>query len=114
MSAVPPSLRMLDPWLPKWALRTHRERIAARLASSIEELTALQDAALPHLREIIETLDRYPLDRIPPELEPYGQLALTVAAYDLAVNRFKQVDVPYAYPLEKIRFLDEDPSRRWE
>lgn len=114
MSLVPPSFRVLDPWLAQWALRTHRQRIQARLSSSIEQLTALHDAVFPHLREVIETLDRYPLDEIPPELEPYGHLALTVAAYDLAVNRFKQVDVPYAYPLEKIHFLDEDQPKRWE
>lgn len=114
MSLVPQSLRVLDPYLPRWALRTHRERIRARLSSRIEELTALHDAVFPHLREIIETLDRYELDEIPAELEPYGHLALTVAAYDLAVNRFKQVDVPYAYPLEKIHFLDETQPKRWE
>lgn len=114
MSLVPESWRELDSLLPRWAIRRHRERVRARLAADIGELTALQAAVLPHLKSIIETLDAYPLDQIPAELEPYGQLALTVAAYDLAVNRFGQVDVPYAYPLEKIVFLDADQPKRWE
>jgi hypothetical protein len=40
---------------------------------------------------------------------------LTVAAYDLAVNRFQQVDVPYSYPLEKIIYHDvPNASKVWD
>jgi len=114
MTVIPEAFRVLDPYLAKWAIPRHVDRIKARLAASIEDLTDLQQAVLPHMQTIIETLDGYPLDAIPAELEPYGHLVLTVAAYDLAVNRFQQVDVPYAYPLEKLMFLDEPQGKRWD
>jgi hypothetical protein len=115
MTVIPEAFHVLDPYLPKWAIKQHSDRIKARLAATIEELTELQAAVLPHMRAVIETLNGYPLDSIPAELEPYGHLVLTVAAYDLAVNRFQQVDVPYSYPLEKVIY-HETPgaSRVWD
>jgi hypothetical protein len=106
MKVIPEAFHALDAYLPQWALRTYEDRIKARLSVSIEELNELQRAVLPYMRQIIDTLSSYPLDAIPRELEPYGHLVLTVAAYDLAVNRFQQVDVPYSYPLDKVVLYD--------
>lgn len=115
MTAIPEAFHELDSYLPKWAIRKHSDRIKARLSANIEELTELQDAVLPHMRAIIDTLNSYPLESPPAELEPYGHLVLTVAAFDLAVNRFRQVDVPYSYPLEKVIFHDApSASKVWD
>ena len=104
MSAVPAEFHELDSYLEKWAIPSYSARLEARLSSTIEELTDLHDAVLPHMKSIILKLDEYPLSDVPTELKPYGHLVLTVAAYDLAVNRFKDIDVPYSYPLERVEF----------
>jgi hypothetical protein len=115
MAVIPEAFHALDPYLSRWAIKKHSDRVKIRLAATIEELTELQAAVLPQMRSVIDTLNSYPLDSIPAELEPYGHLVLTVAAYDLAVNRFQQVDVPYSYPLEKVIY-HETPgaSRVWD
>ncbi|MCG2634141.1 MAG: hypothetical protein J4A00_04330 [Gammaproteobacteria bacterium] len=104
MTAIPAEFHALDPYLEKWAIDNYAERLKVRLSSTIEELTELHDAVLPHMKSVILALDEYPLDDMPEELKPYGHLVLTVAAYDLAVNRYKEVDVPYSYPLERVEF----------
>jgi hypothetical protein len=115
MTAIPEAFHALDSYLPKWAIQKYSDRIKARLSARIEELTDLQEAVLPQMHAIIDTLNSYPLESIPAELEPYGHLVLTVAAYDLAVNRFQQVDVPYSYPLEKVIFPDvPGASKVWD
>ena len=50
MTVIPESFHALDPYLQKWAIKKHGDRIKARLAANIEELTELQAAVLPHMR----------------------------------------------------------------
>lgn len=110
---LPPALRELAPLLEHWALPTERQRIERRLSSSLEELTAFHETVLPHLRDIVETLNRYPLDAIPDELRPYGHLALMMAELDMAVSRFRSADVPGGFPLPRLRLVHEEDGSAW-
>ena len=106
MSVIPDSFRVLDPYLDRWGIHGFSQRIQARLAASIEELTELQAAVLPHLETVITVLDSYPLDEIPAELRPYGDLVLTVVGHDLAVNRFRQISPPHGYGLDTFQVIE--------
>ena len=106
MATIPDSFRVLDPYLARWAIHGFGDRIAARLGASIEELTELQSAVLPHIEAVISVLDGYPLAEIPAELRPYGELVLTVVGHDLAVNRFQQISPPHGYGLETFQVVE--------
>ena len=53
MPALPPAFADLEPFT-QWALPTEHERFAKRLASSMDELQAFYDAALPRLDDAVD------------------------------------------------------------
>ncbi|HAN56716.1 MAG TPA: hypothetical protein DCQ77_11285 [Betaproteobacteria bacterium] len=110
---VPAELKPLAAFLEQWALPTESQRIARRLASDMQQLTAFHDAVLPHLRGLIETLNRYPLDALPAALKPYGYLALMMAEIDMAVSRFHSADIPGGFPLQRLHLVHEEDGSAW-
>ena len=62
---LPSEFADLEPFAAKWCLPTERERFAARLASSMDEMQALYDAAMPRADAAMTYLDQYPLDDMP-------------------------------------------------
>ena len=56
---LPEAFQDLAPWLD-WALEPERARTAKKVASSMEELRAFYDAAMPRMEEIIACLDAVP------------------------------------------------------
>jgi hypothetical protein len=63
-STLPPQFADLEPFAD-WALPTERERYAKRLASTMDELQAFYDAALPRLDDAATYLEQFPLDDVP-------------------------------------------------
>ena len=63
---LPPEFAELEAFAD-WALPTERERYAKRLASTMDEMQAFYDAALPRLEDAASYLERLPLDDLPDE-----------------------------------------------
>jgi hypothetical protein len=61
---LPSEFSDLEPFAAKWCLPTERERFAARLASSMDEMQALYDAAMPRADAAMTYLDQNPLDEM--------------------------------------------------
>ena len=64
MSILPAAFADLEPYA-QWSLPTESERFAMRLSSSMDELQAFYDAALPRLDAAVAYLDEFPLDALP-------------------------------------------------
>ncbi|MDQ2677736.1 MAG: hypothetical protein M3Y51_03255 [Actinomycetota bacterium] len=77
-----------------WALRTEAERYAKRLASSMDELQAFYDAAMPRLEAAIEYCDRTPLDSLPDDSERLLWLCYSLVNVSFPVEVWRQPRVP--------------------
>ena len=64
---LPREFSDLEPFAATWCLPTERERYAARLASTMDEMQALYDAAMPRADAAMTYLDQTPLDELPPD-----------------------------------------------
>ena len=62
---LPSEFSDLEPFAAKWCLATERERYATRLASTMDEMQALYDAAMPRADAAMTYLDQFPLDDMP-------------------------------------------------
>lgn len=90
MSAVErPDFGALAPFIAVWGLATTQARMDRRLASTIEELRAYHDAFVPRLPEIIEYLNRFPVDGLSDEDQRLAWAALGVCEVDNAVNKWR-------------------------
>jgi hypothetical protein len=61
---LPSEFADLEPFAAKWCLPTERERFAARLASTMDEMQALYDATMRRADEAMTYLDQSPLDEM--------------------------------------------------
>ena len=68
MALLPGEFAALEPFAATWCLATERERWAARMASSMEELQGFYDAIFPRVEEAIAFCDTYPLDTMPDDV----------------------------------------------
>ena len=65
MVMLPNEYSDLEPFAAKWCLATEQERWAERMSTSMEEMQAFYDAALPRIPEAIKFCDQYQLDSLP-------------------------------------------------
>jgi hypothetical protein len=77
-----------------WALPTEPERYAKRLSSSMEELQAFYDAAIPHLEDAAVYLDRFPLDALPDNERRLLHLCYSLINISFPVEAWHQARVP--------------------
>ena len=61
---LPGEFSDLEPFAAKWCLPTEHERYTARLASTMDEMQALYDAAMPRADAAMTYLDQTPLDEL--------------------------------------------------
>jgi hypothetical protein len=62
---LPSDFSDLEPFAAKWCLPTERERYAARLTSTMDEMQALYDATMARADEAMTDCDKFPLDDLP-------------------------------------------------
>ena len=77
-----------------WALRTEGERYAKRLASTMDELLAFYDAALPRLEDAIAHCDRHELEALPDDVERLLWLCYSLVNVSFPVEVWRQPRVP--------------------
>jgi len=77
-----------------WSLATESERYAKRLASSMEDLEAFYDAAMPHLEEIAAYLEKCEMASIPEDAKRLLWLAYSLVTVSFPVEVWRQPRVP--------------------
>jgi hypothetical protein len=90
---LPREFAELEPFAG-WALPTERERYAKRLSSTMDELQAFYDAALPRLEEAAAYLEQLPLDALPAEATALLQLCYSLINVSFPVEAWHQPRVP--------------------
>jgi hypothetical protein len=93
MTTLPTAFADLEPYTD-WCLASEAERYAKRLASSMDEMQAFYDAAMPRLEEAMAYLDGFELNDLP---EDAGQLLLlcySLVNVSFPVEVWRQPRVP--------------------
>jgi len=79
----------LEPFI-RWDLATEPERMAARESSTLEEMRTFYDATILRLPAIVQYLNGFPSDRMPPEAQRLMNMALSLNEVSIAVERYRQ------------------------
>ncbi len=88
----------LTPFFEKWAKPTEYGRSDARRSSTPLELKAFYDASVPHLTDILKTVDEYPVGQIPADVKPLFYIALSLAEIAPNVEFYENSPgIPFAF-----------------
>ena len=90
---LPREFADLEPFAD-WALPTESERYAKRLSSTMDELQALYDAALPRLEDAATYLEQLPLDALPEDATRLLQLCYSLINVSFPIEAWRQPRVP--------------------
>jgi hypothetical protein len=93
---LPGDFSDLEPFAATWCLPTERERYATRLASTMDEMQALYDAAMPRADEAMTYLDKFPLDELPDDARNLLYLLYSMVMVSFPVECWGQPQVPDA------------------
>lgn len=100
---VPVGFEALLPFA-KWNLPTADQRMTARRAASKEELRAVYDGVLPHIKAVLDACDKYALGELPESHQGIFNIALSIAEIAPHVEFYRgDPGVPYAF--EEARFI---------
>ena len=91
---LPAEFSDLEPFAAKWCLATEHERYAERMASSMDEMQALYDAAFPRADAAIQYCDQFPLDDLPDDALHLLQLLYSLVMVSFPVEVWRQPRVP--------------------
>ena len=92
-NSLPPEFADLEPFAD-WALPTERERFAKRLSSTMDELQAFYDTALPRLEDSASYLEKLPLDALPDDATNLLRLCYSLINVSFPVEAWRQPRVP--------------------
>jgi hypothetical protein len=96
--SLPAEFSELQPFAENWARATEYERAAQRRGSTPAQLQSFYDTAVKHLPQILERIDRYPLNEIQGEDVHLFRIAMSLAEVAPHVE-FYDCDpkVPFAF-----------------
>ena len=94
MALLPDEFADVESFATTWALATERERYAARLSSSMDEMQAFYDAVFPRADAARKYLDQFPLDELPDDATRLLHLLYSLIVVSFAVECWKQPHVP--------------------
>jgi len=92
-NVLPAEFAELEPFA-EWAIPTERARYPKRLASSMDELQAFHDAALPRLEAAQEYLENVKMDGISEENKHLLWLFCSLITIAFPVEAWRQPRVP--------------------
>ena len=78
-SLLPAPFADLDLLAEKWSLATQNQREACRRASTPAEIRRLYDTLLPRMDAILDYLNQFTLDNMPPEAQRLMYLTFSLA-----------------------------------
>lgn len=93
-SLLPAEFADLERFAQSWALRTERERYAQRLSSTMDELQAFYDAAMPRAEEAKKYLDGFELSELSGQQENLLLLLYSLVSVSFPIECYKQPSVP--------------------
>ena len=91
---LPVQFSELEPFAAKWCLPTERERFAARMASSMDDIQSFYDAFFPRAEDAIAYCDQFPLDELPEDAERLLQLLYSLVMVSFPVEAWRQPHIP--------------------
>lgn len=96
----------LAEWGEEWIIADVEERYLKRINTDLDKIREFYTAAFPRLRDIMEYLDRYPLDGMPPEAKRLFDLALTIMEMSHPIDlNWKAGDIDDHFPSERFMAL---------
>jgi hypothetical protein len=105
MPTLPPTFAELEPFAA-WSLETEGERFAKRLSSSIDEMQAFYDAAMPRLADALAYMDELELNSLPDDARHLLWLCYSLVNVSFPVEVWRQPRVPDS-GAAKIELVDE-------
>jgi hypothetical protein len=93
--ALPAGFEDLAPFTD-WVLQGERARYAKRIESSMDELQAFYDAAMPHLDAACQYLEQYEIEDLPEEGVNLLWLCCSLVTASFPVEVWRQPRVPDA------------------
>jgi hypothetical protein len=93
MGSLPSDFADLEPYAG-WAIPTERARYAKRLSSTMDELQAFYDAALPRMEAATAYLERYDVNDLPDDAKRLLWLYCALVTVSFPVEVWRQAKVP--------------------
>jgi hypothetical protein len=93
MATLPADFADLEPFAA-WAIPTEKARYAKRLSSTIEELQAFYDAALPRMEAATSYLEQFDMDELPDDAKNLLWLYCALVTVSFPVEVWRQPRVP--------------------
>jgi hypothetical protein len=94
MAMLPPDFADLEPFAPRWCLATERERYAARLSSTMDEMQAFYDAVTPRAEAAIAYCCTFDLADMPEDVRNLMLLLYSMIVVSFAVEAWGQPRIP--------------------
>jgi len=94
VSLLPPEFADLEPFAARWCLPTERERFAARMSSTMDDIQAFYDAFFPRAEDAIAYCDKFRLDDLPEDAERLLQLIYSLIMVSFPVEAWRQPHIP--------------------
>ena len=91
---LPAQFSELEPFAAKWCLATERERFAARMTTSMDDIQSFYDAFFPRAEDAIAYCDQFPLDELPEDAERLLQLLYSLVMVSFPVEAWRQPHIP--------------------
>ena len=102
---LPTEFADLARFVDAWAQPTERERYLKLHGSTIGELRVFYDEMLPRMDAILDWLDQFDVNELPPDARTLYELAMTFAETAHPIDlRWSSVDFTDAYPWDKFEF----------
>jgi hypothetical protein len=91
---LPADFSDLEPFAAKWSLPTERERFAARMASTMDEMQAMYDAVFPRLEAAVAYCNGFALDDLPDDAVNLLYLLYSLVMVSFPVEVWRQPHIP--------------------
>jgi hypothetical protein len=91
---LPEPFADLEPFARAWSLPTERDRYAARLAASMDEMQELYDAVRPRAQDAMAYIERLPFDALPDDATNLLYLLYSMVQVSFPVEVWHQPRVP--------------------
>ncbi|WP_306391921.1 hypothetical protein [Telluria beijingensis] len=99
---LPPRFAALQTYI-HWSLATETERTRMRNTSQMAEIVAFKDAMLVEVDAIVDYLNGFPLDAMPPQEAALMHMLLSLAEVAPAVEAYRQPGVIDGYAFERFK-----------
>jgi hypothetical protein len=104
-SELPDTFKDLEIFVPEWALGKFSLRQEKRLRSTMFEIDAFYCALMPRLVEVVEHLNRFPLDQLPEPEQRLLELCLSLANIGNCVALWNAPDQTNAFAAARMEAL---------